>query len=60
MEQCIKGMKWNDKGIKWNNVYNFFALILLKIKNITTNIPNGIIRFFEKTINNSMFNLKKY
>ena len=36
----------------------FFALILLKIKNITTNIPNGIIRFFEKTINNSMFNLK--
>ena len=36
----------------------FIALILLKIKNITTNIPNGIIRFFEKTINNSMFNLK--
>lgn len=34
------------------------TLILLKIKNITTNIPNGIIRFFEKTINNSMFNLK--
>ena len=38
----------------------FFALILLKIKNINANIPNGIIRFFEKTINNSMFNLKKY
>ena len=36
----------------------FFALILLKIKNINANIPNGIIRFFEKTINNSMFNLK--
>ena len=39
----------------------FFALILLKIKNITTNIPNEIIRFFEKnSINNSMFNLKNY
>lgn len=36
----------------------FIALILLKIKNINANIPNGIIRFFEKTINNSMFNLK--
>ena len=36
----------------------YFALILLKIKNINTNIPNGINRFFEKTINNSMFNLK--
>ena len=37
------------------------TLILLKIKNITTNIPNGIIRFFEKnSINNSMSNLKNY
>ena len=39
----------------------FIALILLKIKNINVNIPNGIIRFFEKnSINNSMFNLKNY
>lgn len=54
-------MKWSNKGIKWNNVYNFFCSNFAKNKNITTNIPNGIIRFFEKnSINNSMSNLKNY
>ena len=32
MEQCIKGMKWNDKGMKWNNEYNFFCSYFAKNK----------------------------
>ena len=36
MEQCIKGMKWNDKGIKWNNeYYSYYTNFAVSMRIVT-------------------------